>query len=232
MKQYNISVLVEEGPFDTSLAEVRKNKGEIVSAKELAKLRMLGGPEHYVSQNGSWTSENYNYFPDGAIVIAKAANNPILQNPKVATDAHRVGEEFYLDEKTVEALREYASSDIAEAVKRGALLVKRNNVKGNYVPESFGDELVPRFLFGDEAQRYGAWLKDQGIKQVPHYVAGKANQPFARGFWLGSLGVGSNMYGYNNLVYFNGCVVGVRRGQVIVPAERAAPTAGLDELVK
>ncbi|MEM4247007.1 MAG: hypothetical protein QXF14_01665 [Candidatus Woesearchaeota archaeon] len=220
-----IEVYSHIGPFDKGIAVLNKEKLAIWTASDLAEARMLGGAKHPVSREWSWVGENFNYLPDGDILVASRDYNPILKNPEQATDCHRSGKEFYLDKRIAKDLRERAEKNPEKAVKSGVLLLPRNAVESEIPSTALKDEPLTRFLFRDTAKPYGQFLKENGINSVPVYVvdadyAKNQKQALGRALWVGSLIGGSGLHGGDDGLHFSdGRVRGVRR----VPAERAAP---------
>jgi hypothetical protein len=219
-----LDIYTHIGSFDKGIAALNKEKLAIWTARDLAEARMLGGANHQLSREWSWVGENFNYLPSGEILIASRDYNPILQNAEEATDCHRNGKEFYLNNKIAKDLRERAEKDPEKAIKSGVLLLPRNAVKGELPSTALKDEPLTYFLFRDTAKPYGQFLKENGIDSVPVYVvdaahAKKQKQALVRALWVDDLFSRSFLVGYDYLHSSIGRVRGVRR----VPAERAAP---------
>lgn len=222
-----LEVLSQDGPFDQGMAVLREKGLELITAEQLAILRIRDGPASPFSTQGTWVAENYNYSSgrDAEIIIASANLNPILKQPVEATNAHRQGEEFYLNEAAWKQLRDVAESDPYKAIKSGALLVTRKALKFEIPVEALGETPETVFLFREQAKAYGNWLKAQGISAVSQWTvcedhAKKQNQPFGRALWVRSLDDRSELDGYYLVLHYDyGRVRGVR----VVPAERAAP---------
>ena len=217
-----------QGAFDKCVDEFRAENLEMITAKQLAEARMLGGANHQVSTTWTWLAENFNYLPNGDILVASKAFNPLLQftsAAKMATDCHRANpfREYFLSDDVVESLQEGAKH------KGKVLLLKRKDVPTGIPTNAFGKEAVTSFLFGDEADNYGRFLKENGIKNVPLYVVDKAyakeqGEAFSRALWANNLGDDSALYGYSDLIlYSNGRAFGVRRSE---PEGRATAPQG------
>ncbi|MBI4441702.1 hypothetical protein HY639_06035, partial [Candidatus Woesearchaeota archaeon] len=169
-KGERLTVYEKSGDFDEAYAALQKKGVQLMTAAELAEARIRAGPKHPFSTSGCWVAENYNYLPNGEILIASRDSNPILKQPKQATDAHRSGKEFYLAEAAVKELRERATEDVEKAFTSGVLLVPRKNVKAQFPTHAFADEAVTYFLFRQQAKPYGEFLAAQGIVELPPYV--------------------------------------------------------------
>jgi hypothetical protein len=219
-----LDIYTHMGSFDKGIAALNKERLAIWTARDLAEARMLGSAKHQVSREWSWVGENFNYLPNGAILVASRDYNPILQNPEEATDCHRNDKEFYLDNKIAKELRERAEKDPEKALKTGVLLLPRNSVKSEIPSTAFKDEPLTYFLFRDTAKPYGQFLKENGIDSVPVYVvdadyAKKQKQAFGRALWVHYLDDWSLLDGYDILHFNSGRVRGVRRSR----PSRAAP---------
>ncbi|MDD4877565.1 MAG: hypothetical protein PHO02_00840 [Candidatus Nanoarchaeia archaeon] len=223
-----LEVYQAQGAFDRCVDEFRAENLEMITAKQLAEARMLGGANHAVSRQWSWLAENFNYLPNGDILVASGAFNPLLQSPsaaKHATDCHRANpfREYFLNDVAVESLQGGAKH------KGKVLLLKRKDVPSNISTDAFSKEAVTAFLFGDEADNYGRFLRENGIKNVPLYVVDKAHakeqgKAFSRALWADYLYYNSALYGnLSNLYDILGRAFGVRRSE---PEGRAtAPQA-------
>jgi len=217
-------VYTHDGSFAKGIAALNRQKVEIYTAAELALLRQQAGPTHPVSTHWTWVGENYNHFPNGDILIAAREYNSLIPNARAATQVHREGGEFFLDDNVIAALRERAHEDPVEARKTGVLLVQRQNVQNEYPVTALAEAAVPLFLFQDQAQSYGLWLEDQGITHISHVVTGadyvrSQGHAFGRALWVGSLDDGSSLGGDSFDLHIGGGRVGGVRS---VPAERAA----------
>ncbi len=219
-----LEVLSQDGPFDKGVAALRENGLELITAEQLAIIRIRASPASHFSTQGTWVAENYNYGNgrDTDIVIASAGLNPILEQPVEATNSHSQGKEFYLSDAAWKQLRSVAESDPYKAMKSGALLVTRKNLKTGIPVEAFGETPETVFLFRGKAKAYGNWLKTQDIKIVPQVTANAdyaktQENAFCRALWVPNLGYGSGLGGDSDLLGLIGWVRGVR----VVPAERA-----------
>jgi hypothetical protein len=175
-----LSVYLRPGPFDEAVAGLESEGLELITAGEFARLRMLSGPTSPISQEWGWVAESYNYFPNGDILIASREHNPILRNPREATEAQKRRSQFYLDDKAIEELQDRATEDPDEAIKTGVFRLSR---KGFYsgsvfidgakswkeIPfEALAEEPATRFLFRDNARSYSDFLVSFGYVPNPH----------------------------------------------------------------
>jgi hypothetical protein len=109
--------------------------------------------------------EAFIYTPD-KVYLSK--NSPILANPEQATDCHKKGLEFYLDDSMIkEALRD-------------AREVTSEKIPVSYF-ESYG---FTGFAFGSHARDFGAFLYKQGIKEMSVWLCNNESKHFARQAYL------------------------------------------------
>ena len=158
-----------EKPFDEAKAELEGAGYEIISLPQFAKLRIDQEKDAHVSNYGAYTKEGFLYVPQKGIFLVR--NSPIMDNAKEATQCHRKGNEFYLTDKQVE---ESLVDSIQVKVKHGETIPTKR----------FGENDLTAYAFGAEAENYGVFLKEAGIKEMPVYLANIANKAFARQAWL------------------------------------------------
>ncbi len=211
-------IVLVQGPFDAGLVGLAKESVSLWDAEELAGLRALLGASHAVSTRWSWLAENFNYMndADADILIASGVYNPLLKDPASAVQAHSEGKEVFLADGIVRDLRERARTDPVEARASGVYRLQRKDVQSK-VPVTELDSYGPtRFLFGDQAKPYGAFLEAAGITSVPFYVvnadhARKQESPFARAFAVSHLLYRSRLSGLKSGLHYDiGRVGGVR----------------------
>ncbi|MBD3262768.1 hypothetical protein GF374_00110 [Candidatus Woesearchaeota archaeon] len=62
----DLELLMAKAPFDQAKTAIEKEGGTIAPAQQIAQARIVAGPDHHhVSNWGSWTAENFIYFPNG-----------------------------------------------------------------------------------------------------------------------------------------------------------------------
>lgn len=166
-------------PFDEAKQELEEQGYKIISLQGNAKLRIQEGKDAYVSQNGNRTREGVLYVQNKGIFLTK--NSPIMENPEEATNYHRNGKDFYLNDNQVEEA-------LTDAVELSNKPIPTNRFKDNKITD---------YAFGDIAEQYGRFLKDAGIKEMPVWIADLQDKPFARQLWLCRLGDGSGLNGGN-----------------------------------
>jgi len=202
-----------EAPFDKAKKELESNKYRIISLSENAKLRMQEGKDAFISQNGNYTREGVIYLPSNKIYLTKSS--PIMENAEEATECHRKGNEFYLNDKQV-----------SNAIKKGTAVKFPQNDNYSIPTDKFGEDIITDFAFGKIAKDYGKFLKEEAkINEMPVWLSNCENKPFARQLWFRGLGGGvrSGLGGFGSLDYYGDGVRGVRE----VSAEGAAQKISL-----
>lgn len=182
-----------EEPFNEGKKALKSDGYEVIGLRDNALLRMQEGAQSYVSQNGNWTREGVVYVPKKGIFLVK--NSPIMANAKDATNCHRNGKEFYLTDEQVE---QALASSMIELTDKAISTNK------------FADNEITAFAFGDIAEDYGNFLKENDIKSMPVYLVSLGDKPFARQLWFRGLGGCSELSGGDRLLGGDVLVRGVR----------------------
>ena len=158
-------------PFDEGKEILSENRYEIISLEEDAKLRIQEGAKASISLNGNWVREGVVYVPNKGIYLTK--NSPIIANAKQAVNCHRKGQDFYLtDEQVEQSLQDFVKLTF------DAIPINR-----------FGEDPRTIHAFGKVAEKYGQFLKENEINEMPIWLANMQDKPFARQVWFGRLGV-------------------------------------------
>jgi len=161
-----------EAPFDEAKEALEKAKYKIISLEEMAMLRIQEGKDAYISQYGNCTREGIIYIPKKGKFLTKSS--PIMDNAKEATERHRKGMEFYINEEQVKKALEN-SVQLSEGII-------------NIHVSEFGNEPITAFAFGKYAKEYGKFLKDVGADELPIWTSNLESEPFARQLWFKYLG--------------------------------------------
>lgn len=200
------SAYVEDKPFDLALAELQAAGYKApISADLNARLRIEQGKDAYVSRNGNWTREGFIYVP-GEDKVRLVKESPILASPVEATQAHREGKEFYLD----------SIPQQEHGIARELVLIRYDQKP---IPTNrFADEEITNFLFTTQAQAYGQFLKEVGIKQMPVWLVGKyhvsqQSKPFVRQCWFNGLDCDSGLDGDGGNFGYSNRLRGVRHAE-------------------
>ena len=183
-------------PFDDGKLALAKRGYNIISLQENAVLRMQEGAGEDVSENGNWVREGVVYVPEKGVYLTK--NSPIMANAKKAINAHRNGQDFYLTEEQVERSLE------------GAVKLTNKAIPTN----KFGENEITVYAFGEDAKRYGEFLKKAKIDEMPIWLTSIQEKPFARQMWFQGLGdfYRSGLVGNNWDLHNDDRVRGVRSG--------------------
>ena len=180
----DLEMLVAVAPFNHALAALQRKKATLATGQQVAQARIVAGPEHNVSQHGSWVAENFVYFPSGQILVTHAENSPILKHPAEATAAYGSGKEFYISEEEAASLEKLAKS--------GEVYTLKKNERYKIPIKKFAKNRLARFVFGDATADYANFLQKASVNEVPVWLAGPKYQkeqkaPFARALWLSTL---------------------------------------------
>lgn len=192
---------------------LEKNNLEIITARQLAELRMEHGKDSTYCREETWVGEAFVYQPDGSLLIVPKESNLLLANAKEARNLEKIGAEFMLPHEGY--LRTLDT----------CLFLSRRNIPDKIRVEDFGSNPVTCFLFKDLAADYGKFLKKIGLKGIAlstcsERYARKQNHNFIRSMWMDhvktyvyrgnhpfSYVVGSKKYG-NSLLNNLGSVLG------------------------
>lgn len=208
-----------DAPFDEGKGILEKNGYEVITAKDNARLRIEQGKEAKVSTWGNFVKEGVIYLPGNGAFVTRGSL--VMANSKVATDAHRKGGEFYITPEQAEII-------LGDSVKVPYGVT--------HVPtDKLGENEVAVFLFGEFAQKYGAFLDEAGIKRMPlrfnaeDYV-NQQTRPYTNQVWLARLDGDSDVRGYGDLYYAN-TVRGVRfDAEGVAPSKTLQRTYTLDQI--
>lgn len=185
-----------ESPFDKAKEVLEEAGYSVISLQENAQLRMQEGKDAFVSRNGNWVREGVIYVPKKGKLLTK--NSPIMANAQEATNCHRNNKEFYLTDAQVE-------ESLADSIELSDKAIPTNR---------FSENPITVYAFKEFAEQYGQFLRDNGIKEMPIWLANQEDKPFARQMWLRRLDVGnrSDLDGNYWGLGFDGRMRGVRQG--------------------
>lgn len=164
-QQVNPSILELElvsAQFDEAVEILSSINSEIISLSQSAELRIKYGKDFYFSKNGNWTKEAFIYVPRKGVFLTK--NSPIIKNSREAVQAHKNKNEYFLTDAQV-----------------GETLSNSIRVFGINIPTNkFKDNEITAFAFGNLAEKYGDFLYERGIKEMPINLTCFSDKPFAR----------------------------------------------------
>ena len=194
-----------EAPFDAGKQALESQGYRIISLEENARLRVQEGEQAFISQNGNRVREGAGYFRGKGAFLTKAS--PIMINPKKATDCHRDGKDFYLNQEQLEQA-----------------LADSFPISENPIPTNrFGEEGLTNYAFGGFEKQYGEFLKEAGIKEMPIWLADIQEKPFVRPVWFCRPGYGrSGLYCSGRFLDYGGLYVDLRVRGVSNGAEGTA----------
>ncbi|MBI2451815.1 hypothetical protein HYV50_01915 [Candidatus Pacearchaeota archaeon] len=179
----------------TIALELLKEKGikKPISLEQLAEARIKSGAKSSLSTEGSYVKEGAIYVPNQAPLFVR--DSPVLSNAKEATQAHRENREFYLDAKTY---LEQAEEDKTKEPQKRKILILKQRDDFSVPTDKFGENETALWAFRDNAEKYGEFLRENGINNwnvclVGEYYVDKQEKSFARQLWLRRLDGGSGL---------------------------------------
>lgn len=201
------SAYVDDKPFDQAVSELQCRGYDIISLKQLADLRVAQGKNSHIANHDAFVSESFVYNKDIGIFLVRKPS--IMANAGEATECHRRYNEFYL---TPEQVKEVVGKVGIDSVQfKDSKPIQTNR---------FEEDERMVFAFGESAKVYGEFLKDAGISEMPIYLAGLENKPFARPaslHWItedNRSGLYGNNWNFKDL-YYHSTVRGVRNFNLV-----------------
>ncbi len=174
-------------PFYQALASFDNVNAERLnvpaSGRDLAFARMKLGYNHSLTTNGRYLKEGNVYLPKGSRILL-TRDSAVIKNPEDATNSHRKGREFFIEDSQVEQyLDQLGNSPDSPVIE----LKSTKPIPTN----KFGEELATLWLFGDQAEQYGQFLRDSpyDIKEMSlwfsdkDYIKSQKNS-YANQLWL------------------------------------------------
>ena len=187
------------GPYDQALFDINSLLNRAITLREDAFQRIHFGKESRATQNGNYVREGFVYIPKKGIFITRCS--PILAYAERATEMHRRNKEFYIEDW------------MAEEATAKKVSVQVPDQRQTLIPTNrLAEEEITAFAFGSMAERYGKFLLECGVKELPlwtvettcysnnlpWWTSEAENRPFARQLWFyglmynGRSGLGGN----------------------------------------
>jgi len=180
----SLEVFCYTGSFNSGLAVFEDAGLELITARELAEVRLHANPESPVTEFWTYIAENFNYFPNGDVLIASRNYNPFLKSPRDRIATSSSSEEFYLNKEVIKHLEERAETNPEEAILSGVLRLTLECDK-----DKAAGEAISRFFFQDLEEAYLSFVQNLMGTIPPFLVANKDyvkghKEPFARPFYI------------------------------------------------
>src|SRR3989338_8427423 len=99
-----MSTKIVVAPFDQAIAQLREAGYKPATLKDAARERIVQGRQADVSTNRFYVAESVLYIPGKGNYLVPANYSPILASPVEATNAHRNGSEFYVEQERAEQI--------------------------------------------------------------------------------------------------------------------------------
>ncbi len=200
-----------DASFDEGLKLITSEGGELIPARNLAFARdFLKNPNHLLSQYGSWIREGDIYIPKKEGILLLRHSLLLSQRlAKKAVSSYRNSKEAYIEKSLAEEYEAKASQSPDGEV---FLLDNFEAIE----TKEFEEDLRALWLFQDQVEKYGRFLYNSGIKEMPlifncqDYID-KQPSPYANQLWLHRLADGgrSGLYGLDRLLLYGGRLRGV-----------------------
>ena len=161
-----------DAPFDDGLEVLQGNDYRLISLEENARLRIQEGYEADISNRvGNWVLEDVIYVPNKGIFLTKVSH--IMRNVDKAIKDDK--EKYYIgltDEQVEECF-----ADCVEL-----------KIKDRLIPTNrFGENEITRYAFGEYAESYGTFLRDNEIKEMPIEFGSMFYESYASKGWFKEL---------------------------------------------
>ena len=194
-------------PFDEALKTIKSAGAKVISARDLAYARIQQGKDSSLCNNGSYVREGVLYVQNKTLFIR---NSPLLNQKlaKKAVQAHKSGNEFYVDNKLAEEYQEQTEQDKGKQPEKRKTLAISKRGSFNIPTNRFKDEELTLWFFKDQAESYGEFLRENNINKMPVYLSGNNKKNFVNQVWFGGLVSRSELVGSRDLCY-DGRVRGV-----------------------
>ena len=201
-------------PFNKALESLNEEKAKIISSRELAYARIKEGRNSSLSNYGSYTREGFLYLKNEPVLLALDSPLLDLELAEKAVEANKKGNYFLTDRKVYKKYREQAEKEKNNSPlnRKVLILPKRENYK---VPTNkFNDDKLTLFLFKDQAENYGNFLRDNKINEMLVWLIDKSYVDSQKGttltqLWLHHIDDRSGVVGYDGSLNFNDRVRGV-----------------------
>lgn len=174
-----------EGNWNECITQLKENNLEMLTARQLAELRMKHGRNSKYSQKDVWLKEAVVYQPDGSLIMVPGEYNVLIADSKNATrlrDAeYMLPHEGYL-----------STLDMTKC-----LFLPRKEIPNRVLVKDLGSNPVACFLFGNLAGDYGKFLQEGNHRKMYFSVLGakyarKQNHNFIRALALSQIFEGVN----------------------------------------
>jgi len=140
--------------FLTAKEKLEQEGYTIANAQRIAQLRMQRGGGDMVSKLWSPVPEAVIYIPYGGRFFTK-------QSPILTADPEQVARHYQRRKPFSIWLTDLESSGILQT----ALEIPFH--EGTIPTNEFGKQEITKFLFGEDAEKYGEFLQENGLKEIP-----------------------------------------------------------------
>ena len=160
-------------PFNEALESLNEEKAKIISSRDLAYARIKEGRNSSLSNDGSYTREGFLYLKNEPVLLALDSPLLDLELAEKAVEENRKGNYFSTDKEVYGKYREQAEKEKNNSPLNRKVLIL--NKRENYeVPTNkFNKDELTLFLFKDQAESYGIFLRYNKINKMPVWLVDK-----------------------------------------------------------
>ena len=205
----NLGVYRVEAPFDEALKSLSSANCRPISSRELAYVRVKQKDRNCSIWNfGNYTREGFLYSKNKPVLVA--LNSPLLdlQLAQLAVESNRRAKYFSVDNEVYERYREIAEDDKNKPTEEIAVLILPKRENYGIPTNRFNENELALFLFKDQAENYGNYLKKEGISAIPIMLIDKNyvdsnEKTFLTQLWISYLENWSVLDGSNRLLHLD-----------------------------
>ena len=207
-------------PFNEALESLNEEKAKIIFSRDLVYARVKEGRNSSLSYNGSYTREGFLYLKNKPVLLALESPLLDLELAEQAVEENKGGNYFSDNLDVYQKYREQAEKEKKENPENRKVLILPERKNYEILTEKFNEDELTLFLFKDQAENYGKFLRKNGINELSIQLVDKNYVDFHEGttltqLWLHHLDDWSGVNGYNRGLYYD-CRV---RGMFEKPSE-------------
>lgn len=153
------------------LAYARIKEGR--ESSDLACLRWIEGGRSYLCNEGSYTSEGFLYLKNKPVLVA--LNSPLLnlELARQAVESNGNNNYFSTNRRIYERYKKLAEKEKNKSPEKRTVLILPKRGSFDIFAGEFRDNELIRFLFKDQTESYGEFLREHDNNKVPVYLVDK-----------------------------------------------------------
>ena len=179
-------------PFNEALESLNEQKAKIISSRDLAYARTKK-PNGSLCNNGSYTREGFLHSKNEPYLLA--LDSPLLDL--------ELADYFSTDKEVYNKYREKAEEDKSKSPNGRGVIILSGGENYKIPTNRFNEDELTLFLFKDQAENYGNFLKENGIDKMPVWLVDRnyvdsEERVILTQLWLHPLDGRSCVYGDSN----------------------------------